>query len=265
VLIISVFMNNSEQALKDAYQALKPYSNKYRVDFRRYLFSMEIITNIAGAREKTFLDVGTGAGIMPIALRKLGIEADGLEYYIFPESGNKMFAFDNIEKLQAIWQRHGVEVYKADFFGKDLLKKVPAHDIILSEAMIEHVKDPKAFLNTCKNLLKPGGYLLLTTPNLATLLKRLRFLLGLSPNWPIEEFFNEGENFTGHWREYTARELSFMCEASGFSIVSQHNKNLITEFKNLRSWRKNLRALVTLLSSPIPDAREMHYLLAQKS
>lgn len=252
-----------QTALEHSFKVLGPYSDKYRVDFRRYLFTLEILTTIPEVRKKKIIDIGTGIGIIPVALHQLGYHVVGLDYYIFPESGDAMFGINDIDRLKSIWQSHGVTILESDIYNADLATKVSSVDIVINEAMIEHLKDPKRFLERIKDLLTPGGHLILTTPNSATLLKRLRFLVGLSPNWPIESFFQAGEKFTGHWREYTGKELRYMCQTSGFEIVSYWNKNLLANFKRT-NWRKNLRALIARLSWFIPGSREMHYILCRK-
>ncbi len=260
--ILRITMNT--QVLDQAYQSLFPYSKKYRVDFKRYLFSLNILSQLPDFNKKKFLDIGTGIGILPLALKNLGADVSGLDYFIFPESENEMFGIQQMEALQSIWGKNNIKVYNSNIYNAQLPPEIQSVDVVISEAMIEHLKDPKKFLTTVFSLLKPGGYLLLTTPNGATFLKRIRFLFGLSPNWPINEFFEAGENFTGHWREYTMKELVYMCEKSGFEIVRTYNKNLLTDFKSLKNWRKNIRAIIMRISSLIPGAKEMHYVLCKK-
>ncbi len=252
-------------ALENSYKDLLPYSDKYRVDKERYLFSLALIHNISDIRQKTVLDIGTGIGILPVALAKTGVKATGADFYIFPEGNNTMFGIKDHEALQQRWKAAGVTVYNQNIFSDTAMTSLPKADVIVNEAMIEHLKDPKRFLATCSSLLNPGGYLLLTTPNIATLLKRFRFLLGRSPNWPIEEFFRDGEQFTGHWREYTMKELVYMCEKSGFTVLETYNKNFLAPYKHWKQWRKNLRAFLTSLSTLVPGSRDMHYVLCKKS
>lgn len=256
-------MTNSETALKEAYRLFLPYSKKYTVDFDRYVFSLNLLLNIPDIKEKKVLDVGTGIGLMPLTLQKLGITAHGLDYYIFPESHNEMFGLSDIGNYQKIWGAQSLKMLNKDIFDPNLAGSIGTYDVILSEATIEHIKDPKKFLEQCRALLKPSGYLLITTPNLSTLTKRLRFLFGRSPYWPIESFFKDGEDFTGHWREYTLHELQYMCTVAGFTVLQAHNKNMLAKFKSLKSWRKNLRALLTVISGIIPGTREMNYVLCQ--
>lgn len=115
-----------------------------------------------------------------MALNKIGIESYGTEYYVFPENNNEMFSINEIEKLKEIWNKNKTTIINAGFDEKWPWPE-NYFDIINSDATIEHLKDPKKFLDRCYKELKTGGYFILSTPNLTTLLKRLRFLLGRSP------------------------------------------------------------------------------------
>jgi 2-polyprenyl-3-methyl-5-hydroxy-6-metoxy-1,4-benzoquinol methylase len=255
---------DSRSALEKAFATLSPYSKKYNAYFDRFHFSLNLIKKIPNFRGKKFLDIGTGIGLLPVAIRNMGAKIDGIEYYVFPDSQNEMFQVKQIDDLQKIWKEHNITVHNIDIFSPKVKETIEPVDVIISECMIEHLKDPKKFLTIIHSLLKENGILILVTPNIATLLKRLRFIFGKSPLWPVDEFIQDGENFTGHWREYTQDELAFICEQSGFIVEQKYNKNLITKFKGIKSWRKNIRAFVMMISSLLPKGREMHYLVCKK-
>jgi len=252
------------KALEESYRELLPYSSKYNHDFNRYLFSLEIIMGLDNVKGKKLLDFGTGIGLMPLALNKLGLISEGLEYYIFPDRNNEMFGISDIDNLLFLWKRLEIIVHNYSLFDESLRDKIGTFDIILSEATIEHIKDPKDFFKQCRSLLSSGGYLLVTTPNIATLIKRLRFLFGKTTNWPIKDFFIEGDNFTGHWREYTKEELKYMAFKSDFKVVKFDTKNVYINFKSFKRFRKNIRILLSLLSYPSPNMSDIHYMLCQK-
>jgi 2-polyprenyl-3-methyl-5-hydroxy-6-metoxy-1,4-benzoquinol methylase len=54
------------------------------------------------------------------------------------------------------------------FFAGDIFKlSLPAnhYDVVVSQEVIAHVPDQLAYVNRAANVLKPGGYLIITTPN----------------------------------------------------------------------------------------------------
>ena len=113
-------------------------------------------------------------------------------------------------------------------------------------------------------LLKDGGYVITMTPNLAVFYKRLRFLLGLSPYWNVADFFNLGElGFTGHWREYTPKELNWIHKQAGFSLIEAKNWDIfpLADKKKLRNF---LHLFVRYISYPIPNSREANIIVGKK-
>lgn len=94
-------------------------------------------------------------------------------------------------------------------------------DGILAGEIIEHVYDPALLLRECHRVLKPGGVLVLTTPNLATAQDRLRFLVGHAPRQvnPFHEYLHL------HIRPFTYPLLATGLRSAGLvpaELVSNH-------------------------------------------
>ncbi|MBK5307539.1 MAG: class I SAM-dependent methyltransferase [Frankiaceae bacterium] len=77
-------------------------------------------------------------------------------------------------RMARLLEEHGVTAVTWD------LEQVPypldseAYDAVVMTEVYEHLRDyPMRSLEECRRVLKPGGYLLLTTPNAAYLLNRL--------------------------------------------------------------------------------------------
>jgi SAM-dependent methyltransferase len=76
-----------------------------------------------------------------------------------------------------------------------------AVDVVANFQVIEHLWDQVGFLAECRRVLRPGGILLITTPN------RLTFSPGLDV--PLNPF---------HTRELAAGELRELLVAAGFTV-----------------------------------------------
>lgn len=88
-----------------------------------------------------------------------------------------------------------------DYRVADLARGFPFEDecmdAILAVEIIEHMVDTDFFLDECLRILKPGGYLALTTPNICMLRNRIRVPLGVHPRAV------EYRNVIHHVRFYT--------------------------------------------------------------
>ena len=87
-------------------------------------------------------------------------------------------------------------------------------EMIFAGEVIEHVVDTEFFLKEAFRVLKPGGRLLLTTPNLASFENRIRLLLGMYPAWLYWSIQR-----SGHIRLYTLPTLRKHLKECGFSQV----------------------------------------------
>jgi glycosyltransferase involved in cell wall biosynthesis/SAM-dependent methyltransferase len=93
---------------------------------------------------------------------------------------------------------------------------------VLCCELIEHLfHDPMHLMAEVNRILKPGGHLVLTTPNVASLRAVSAILQGYQPG-----FFNayirpaaDGETDARHNREYTPGEIRQLLQSSGFEVV----------------------------------------------
>jgi 2-polyprenyl-3-methyl-5-hydroxy-6-metoxy-1,4-benzoquinol methylase len=103
---------------------------------------------------------------------------------------------------------HGVraQVEAALPFGSGAFATVVAGEII------EHVFDTEALVRELARLLRPGGWLVVTTPNLVALSGRASLLLGRSPH-NIE--FDASPGTAGHIRYFTFDTLEELLQRCG--------------------------------------------------
>lgn len=107
-----------------------------------------------------------------------------------------------IEKLK----RSGFEAVKTDF-NRNLPFDSRSFSLAIALEVIEHVIEAELFLKEASRILKPKGYFLLSTPNIAWWGYRLMALIGRPPK-------KEGY----HFRFFTHRTLSQKLAKTGFRL-----------------------------------------------
>lgn len=118
-----------------------------------------ILRRIVGLKAgRKVLDVGAGNGyFVALARSEFGFEAEGVEI----SDAEIAFARD----------KFGVELHK------QALQDLPrSYDVVTSFNVLEHVKEPKQLLREMADRVRPGGLLVLTTPNPACIHRRVKGL-----------------------------------------------------------------------------------------
>lgn len=170
--------------------------------FKRAWFSQESLE-----RGKV-LDIPAGRGKDSKSLHELGYEVVPAD--LFPE----WFEQD----LQ------GVKCVQADM-AASLPFEPNTFDYLLNSEGIEHLADQMAFLAECQRVLKPGGRLVVTTPNLLSLRARVAF--ALTGNRAFRSFVDEvtsvwgydGDRiYHGHAFLINYFQLRYMLWHSGFRV-----------------------------------------------
>jgi SAM-dependent methyltransferase len=97
-----------------------------------------------------------------------------------------------------------------------------SYDAIVMAEVIEHLhSSPVTVLRHLATWLRPGGALVIQTPNAVALHKRIRMAAGRNPIEPIRE---DGSN-PGHFHEYTLDELRDAAGSAGLAVVGVRTAN----------------------------------------
>ncbi len=89
------------------------------------------------------------------------------------------------------------------------------YQVVVAAEVIEHLyTSPRQTLACLASLVRPGGYLVIQTPNAVALRSRLLMLLGRNPF----EMIREERTNPGHYREYTGSELQMLGRDLGLEV-----------------------------------------------
>jgi SAM-dependent methyltransferase len=97
-------------------------------------------------------------------------------------------------------------------------------DVVIMSELIEHLVDTDSAIEEVHRVLRPGGALLLSTPNLAAWFNRGLLALGTQPVFSEVSlrgvFGRPGSQVAGHLHLFTRRALVEFLEANGFACVN---------------------------------------------
>lgn len=103
------------------------------------------------------LDAPCGAGALASSVAPLGFEVFGID----------------LEKNPA--QKIAADRFRVADLNAGIPFEDAAFDVVLSVEGVEHLEAPKKFVRELARVLKPGGYLVLSTPNVLNVTSRWRF------------------------------------------------------------------------------------------
>lgn len=242
-------------ALEEAFRELGQPAKWEYSEIKRLAKTLGLIDRRAGGiAGKKILELGSSVGVQLVALAKLGAaECTGFDKFIFPDTHESPFRVttEQLADLEKVWTANRVQVAPQDL-GDSFRSADGAYDIVTCNAVIEHTAGiHKRLFAEVHRVLKPGGYFVVTTPNLATLLKRVRFLFGRSPMWDLKDYFETGTGFTGHVREFTVKECRQMFGWSGFEVVTAYSRPAYFSWRQLKKphiWHRVIMSWLSWLS-----------------
>ena len=124
--------------------------------------------------------------------------------------GYEVIAYDyDPDPYLDIAKAFSVKVIKCDLERDSLGMEDGSADCAVLSEVIEHINPyyVNHTLSEINRILKVGGKLIITTPNIASFFKRLKLLTGKTPIYRL------------HVREYTKHEVEELLRNSGFKIL----------------------------------------------
>jgi len=224
----------------------------FNASYDRYLYILQKIIQIK-SKGKQVLDVGAGRGHLSVALAKLGW------LVTLVDVKEKL----NTKDMKIMCQKYQMNS-KICNLSCDLIPfEDSLFDLVIFTEVIEHLSfNPVNVIKEIIRVLKPGGHLILTTPNQNNLFTKCKCLLGKSIYTSIESFFMDGTKYAIHWREYTMDELIYLLNRVGFNIIEKGYLNSKTAKAGLL--REVARKIVSFVQFLIPSTSQFLYVDAVK-
>lgn len=159
------------------------------------------------------LDYGSYFGNFALAAKAGGFTVESVDSYAGYDGA--------LDRWVQVQREAGVTVHDFADVQYDMRGLAsPSYDAVVCVGVIEHMPHtPRPLLETLNAILKPGGVLILDTPNLGYLYRRLQLLEGHSIFPPVEHQYFTDVPFEGHHREYTVREVEWLLRQSGHTIL----------------------------------------------
>ena len=149
------------------------------------------------------VDLGAGQGAFSIRMADAGYAVTAVD--------------KNVEDFRA----PGVGFLPVNFdFGSEVESFTEQHrnkfDAAIGMEVIEHVENPWDYCRLLLSLVRPGGIVLITTPNIESVHSRVNFLFsGMFEHFSIEDFHG-----SGHINPLAFHELQIVARGVGAEIVS---------------------------------------------
>jgi 2-polyprenyl-3-methyl-5-hydroxy-6-metoxy-1,4-benzoquinol methylase len=138
----------------------------------------------------------------------------GLAAEVLAAQGWEVAALDLSEELLDQIRARGIEDARLhDLASGPLPYRDGSFRAVFAGEIIEHLVDTDSFLADIYRVLAPGGMVVITTPNLASLENRVRLLFGRYPMWLEYDLSDQG-----HVRAYTVPTLKKHLRRRGFTV-----------------------------------------------
>jgi SAM-dependent methyltransferase len=153
------------------------------------------------------VDVGCGDGSATYLVKKL-------------DAHNTVIGVDWSATALARARARGLLVIQGGVDGSGLPLPDSCADVVIMSELIEHLVDTDGAVDEARRVLRPGGALLLSTPNLAAWFNRGLIGLGIQPVFSEVSlrgiYGRPGHEVAGHLRLFTRRALVAFLTARGF-------------------------------------------------
>ena len=196
----------SERVVYDAAYFLEAHKNWFANPDVEHFELLRRLIELHG-KELELVDVGCGPGNF---LRHLRRNSPGL----------KLLGLDLIENRN----EDGIDYLQMDFLKEDLENSAVGRefDVVVTMHTIEHIEDGPDFIARLRKICKPGGLIIITTPNERSILYRCAgFLKRLGIKFAYQRLYGEH-----HCNHYNFASLTRLCRSGGLQVIEKVATNI---------------------------------------
>jgi SAM-dependent methyltransferase len=216
----------------------KGYSQRHAHRLANDLYFIEQYAD----KKTKIIEFGSTPPVLTLSLKWLGYDVTGVDL--------------NPARFASSISAHGLNVIECDIECKELPMQNHIFDLVIFNELFEHLRiNPIFTFREMKRILKPGGMLLLSTPNLRSLHGLTNFLFrnrsyALCGDIHIEYQKLELHGHMGHVREYTTGDVQSFLRAMGFSLDGLIYREGSMQLRYSAIWRifPRLRPFVTYIA-----------------
>lgn len=198
-----------------------------KVERLRSQYYIQLCNRYISSSTRQWLDIGCGSGGIIIEAAKDGWMTIGIE-------PNPIWV--------SLARDRGVEVREG--FFPEVLTLSERFDCISMLDVLEHVVQPKDFLNKVVNHLAPGGIVFIQVPNLNSLIVQL-------------EGAGNSNFVPGHWSYFDPASLRNLAKEAGFEILTM--ETVISELDRIMDFQSDVvrQKVMELTQCSIADKAEI--------
>ncbi len=202
----------------DVYKAVRRYQRTVRSverspEFAEYFVHYPIKESRYSSHDYVRRFLGTSKDVLDIGC------GEGFLAQILTGAGHRVTGVDVVENPQH--REALVDYIHADLDSPEaerLLRARPERfDFVLLLDVLEHLKDPERLLRAARGLLKPGGRIVISVPNVANVTVRLQLLLGRF------DYTERGILDRTHLRFFTRRTARALLSRCGLQSAGEKN------------------------------------------
>jgi 2-polyprenyl-3-methyl-5-hydroxy-6-metoxy-1,4-benzoquinol methylase len=222
-------------------------------DFRWQRFRIEKICSILRTipNKEVGADFGCLGGMATEAYAATGIKT--------------LHAFDVSELSLAKARAKGFAGFYWDADGGRCPMPDNTYDVLIAGEIIEHLVDTDHFVEETQRVLKSGGYLILSTPNLASWFNRIRLLRGLVPAcYPGTSSTIRKDQLidNNHIRVNVLSEWTYFLQCHGYQVEQHHGSSHLQGLQG--DWRIKLLKFIDRLACRRPTLSSNIIFVARK-